>query len=50
MTLHFQPQLDMRTGRIDGAEALLRWNDEALGLVPPHIAVEAAESAGSSTT
>jgi diguanylate cyclase len=46
LALHFQPQLDMRTGRMDGAEALLRWNDEVLGLVPPHIAVRAAESAG----
>src|SRR5919106_1399123 len=46
LALHFQPQLDMRTGRMDGAEALLRWNDEVLGMVPPHIAVRAAESAG----
>jgi len=46
LTLCFQPQLDMRTGRMDGAEALLRWNDEVLGQVPPHIAVRAAEAAG----
>ena len=44
--LCFQPQLDMRTGRVGGAEALLRWNDEVLGPVPPHLAVRAAESAG----
>ena len=46
LTLHFQPQLDMRTGRMGGAEALLRWNDDVLGQVPPHLAVRAAESAG----
>ena len=44
--LHFQPQLDIRTGRMGGAEALLRWQDEALGAVPPSIAIRAAEAAG----
>jgi diguanylate cyclase (GGDEF)-like protein len=46
LTLFFQPQLDIRTGRVTGAESLLRWEDEALGLVPPSVAVRAAESAG----
>jgi diguanylate cyclase (GGDEF)-like protein len=46
LSLHFQPQLDIRTGRVGGAEALLRWHDEVLGAVPPHVAVRAAESAG----
>ena len=46
LALHFQPQLDMRTGHVGGAEALLRWHDQVLGQVPPHIAVRAAESAG----
>jgi diguanylate cyclase (GGDEF)-like protein len=46
LALHFQPQLDIRTGRVAGAEALLRWHDEVLGFVAPHIAVRAAESAG----
>ena len=46
LTLYFQPQLDIRTGRLIGAEALLRWTDDALGFVPPNIAVQAAESAG----
>ena len=44
--LHFQPQLNQRTGRLKGAEALLRWNDEVLGQVPPNIAVQVAEVAG----
>ena len=46
LALHFQPQLDIRTGRMGGAEALLRWHDDVLGFVPPNIAVRAAESAG----
>ena len=46
LSLRFQPQLDIRSGRIGGAEALLRWNDELLGQVPPHAAVRAAEAAG----
>lgn len=46
LLLYFQPQLDMRTMRIGGAEALLRWTDDSLGIVPPHVAVRAAESAG----
>jgi len=46
LSLHFQPQLDPRTGRLTGAEALLRWKDEVLGQVPPNLAVRAAESAG----
>jgi diguanylate cyclase len=46
LTLYFQPQLDVRTGRIVGAEALLRWQDDVLGAVSPTLAVHAAESAG----
>lgn len=46
LTLHFQPQANLRTGRWTGAEALLRWNDDILGAVPPNIAVQAAESSG----
>lgn len=46
LTLHFQPHVDLRTGRLAGAEALLRWNDPVLGFVPPTIAVPVAESSG----
>jgi diguanylate cyclase (GGDEF)-like protein len=46
LALHFQPQLDIRTGRMGGAEALLRWHDEVLGAVPPSVAIRAAEAAG----
>ena len=46
LTLYFQPQLDIRTGRISGAEALLRRHDEVLAPVRPDRAVKAAETAG----
>lgn len=34
-SLHYQPKVDMRAGRVLGAEALLRWNHPEHGLVPP---------------
>jgi EAL domain-containing protein (putative c-di-GMP-specific phosphodiesterase class I) len=46
LTLHYMPQASLRTGRLRGAEALLRWTDEKLGYVPPYAAVQAAEAAG----
>lgn len=46
LSLAFQPQLELRTGRIVGAEALLRWHDEILGSVPPNRTVAVAEQAG----
>ena len=33
--LHYQPQIDVASGATVGIEALLRWNDEERGLVPP---------------
>jgi diguanylate cyclase (GGDEF)-like protein len=42
----FQPQVDLRSGLIVGAESQLRWRDSDLGSVPVEKAIAAAESAG----
>jgi diguanylate cyclase len=44
--LHYQPQLDLRTGEILAVEALIRWPHEKLGLVPPLKFLPLAEDAG----
>ncbi|MBU4499664.1 MAG: diguanylate cyclase, partial [Gammaproteobacteria bacterium] len=44
--LHFQPQLDLASGRIIGAEALLRWHSPTRGLVLPDEFVSIAEDCG----
>ncbi len=44
--LHYQPQLDLRSGRIDAAEALLRWHNPKLGDVPPLDFITLAEENG----
>lgn len=41
--LHFQPQLDIKSNRITGFEALLRWHSPELGQVPPNKIIEVAE-------
>ncbi len=43
---HFQPVLDLMTGRMVGMEALARWTDDELGAVPPQEFVDVAESCG----
>ncbi|MFZ3213533.1 MAG: EAL domain-containing protein [Terriglobales bacterium] len=44
--LEYQPQVDLATGRITGADALLRWRHPDLGLIPPNQFIPIAENSG----
>jgi diguanylate cyclase len=46
LVLHYQPQLDLRTGVISTVEALVRWPHPTLGLIPPIKFLPLAEEAG----
>ncbi len=43
---HYQPRVDLRTGALIGAEALLRWNHSVFGLQRPDRFIELAEDTG----
>ncbi|MDH3386961.1 MAG: EAL domain-containing protein [Gammaproteobacteria bacterium] len=43
LEIFYQPQIDIRTRRIVGVEALLRWNHPQFGLVEPNYFIEHAE-------
>jgi diguanylate cyclase len=44
--LHFQPKVDTTTGRVNSAEALIRWNHPRRGLVQPTEFITVAEECG----
>ena len=44
--LHYQPQVNLSTHKVIGCEALLRWNQPTMGLVPPAQFIPIAEHTG----
>jgi diguanylate cyclase (GGDEF)-like protein len=44
--LAYQPQVDIATGRISGAEALIRWRHPVRGEIPPGVLLPIAERTG----
>lgn len=46
LCVFYQPQIDIKTNRMIGAEALVRWNDPIYGLIPPDSFIGVAEECG----
>ncbi|VTR75339.1 putative bifunctional diguanylate cyclase/phosphodiesterase [Cellulomonas hominis] len=46
LELHYQPKIDLRTGRTVGLEALMRWRHPTRGMLPPDLFVPLAEQSG----
>jgi diguanylate cyclase (GGDEF)-like protein len=46
LELHYQPQIDVATGRVVGLEALARWPHKEFGTVMPDVFVPVAEETG----
>lgn len=45
-TIYYQPLVDLKARKIIGFEALIRWQDEELGFIPPETFIPVAEKAG----
>jgi diguanylate cyclase (GGDEF)-like protein len=46
LEVYYQPIVDVRTGRVNACEALLRWRDREKGFIPPSVFIPIAEETG----
>ncbi len=46
LSVHYQPQINIESGRITGFEALARWNHPRWGMIPPAVFIPLAEANG----
>ncbi len=46
LIIHYQPQIDLRSGKVIGAEALIRWQHPDKGILPPGYFIPMAEESG----
>lgn len=46
LSIHYQPKVDVKRNKAAGAEALLRWNNQHFGEVPPSVFIPIAEETG----
>ena len=46
LEIYYQPIVDVRTGRVNACEALLRWRDRHKGFIPPSVFIPIAEETG----
>lgn len=46
LEIYYQPKVDLKSGHVNGVEALLRWRRPGIGLIPPDIFIPLAEATG----